>query len=213
MKVLAKNSTACSFENYGNNNEDKRSRDADVDPAQIQYTSTFQQVPQLTLVALTGKLSPLSAQQIARKLFDHLCIELEKSPAHAFSVLTRAKSLADDPIVKQIYEKSDYLRELYGRAKDFKDQQELRDEFWDNRKKILSVLNIKEEFKIWGTALGFFPDTPWIKALARYYAKITGTTEPDATMQFGAYFTYPVAARPETKSALDAFMSLLANNS
>lgn len=213
MRVQTKNSTAHQHKFCGNGNEDGHHAETIQFPAQTQSTNSFQHTTTFTLVGLTSNQTQLPPQYIAGQLYYHVTIELGKKSGRAFSVLTRAKALANDPLVKQIYEKSDYLRDIYDSTQDFRSQQELRDEVWGNRKKIWGVLSAKEELKIIGAALAFYPDTPWIKSLARHYAKITGITEPDATMQFAAYFTYPVAARPETKKALDAFMHLLESNS
>lgn len=150
-----------------------------------------------------------SSKKVAQSLLEHVTVECEKKPSKVLSVLTRARSLSSDPLVLKIYEKCDYLRQLFGRTSQFKDQQELRDEFSDNFKNITGVLGVPEELKIIAMAVSFYPDTPWLKSLARHYAKITNTTEPDATMQFTAYFTYPCAARPETTKNLDAFMASL----
>lgn len=149
-----------------------------------------------------------SSEEIARLLHDYVISNFNKKPERVFSVLSRAKALSQDPLVQEIYKKCDYLKDLYGRTGDYANQQELRDEIWKNRKKILGVLNTKEELKIWGTAISFFPDTPWLKAMANHYATLSGLTEPDATMQFTAYFTYPQAARPQIKKDLDALMKL-----
>lgn len=166
--------------------------------------------PTVRLAVLTSG-STNSAGNVAQELLNHVTVDLEKKPSRILSVLNRAKALADDPLVMKIYEKCDYLRQLFIRVqtKEFSNQQELRDEVYANFKNITGVLGFREEAKVLSIAISFYPETSWIKSLARHYARITGTTEPDATMQFAAYFTYPSAARPETIKTLDAFMGVL----
>lgn len=183
-----------------------------VNPATSVTTTTSSQPLSTSIVAqLINNImsAPDSSQKIAQSLLEHVTVECEKKPSKVLSVLTRAEALADDPLVLKIYEKCDYLRQLFGRTSQFKDQQVLREEVSDNFKNITSVLGPPEELKIIAMAVSFYPDLPWIRSLARHYAQITGTTEPDATMQFAAYFTYPPASRPETTKNLDAFMAAL----
>lgn len=133
----------------------------------------------------------------------------KRSYGSALKALKRVKGLAENPLVIKIYKNCDFLSGLFEKTDEYSTLDELRDAIWDRRKEILATLPFQDEVKLWALAISFFGETPYLKALTRYYAQITGTSQPDASMQFTAYFTYPQKLRPETQRRLDAFIKKL----